>query len=111
MLKVLATSCRSHATFGTQLRRQLHAGEPASPLLRVLQGQNRRSPYLFRRFFCSDSSDGSDPVDAAGLEAKRVDAGEEEAESKSSSAIVPTIVRPEDCLTVSYFRNLLNLFY
>ncbi|KAL7082985.1 hypothetical protein ACP275_14G134300 [Erythranthe tilingii] len=99
MLKALTTRCSAHAAFGAQLRRHVPAGEPASPLLRVLRGQNRRSPYLFRRFFCSDSTDGSDPVDTAGLEAKRVDSGEEAAESKSS-AIVTTVVRPEDCLTV-----------
>ncbi|KAG8363897.1 hypothetical protein BUALT_Bualt19G0070300 [Buddleja alternifolia] len=97
MLKVLASRCSSQASFGAHLRQYVPAAEPVSPLLRVLRGQNRRSPYVVRRFFCSDSTDGSDPVDPAGSEAKQVEAGEE---SKASSAIVPTAIKPEDCLTV-----------
>ncbi|PIN09732.1 Endopeptidase La [Handroanthus impetiginosus] len=101
MLKVLASRCSSHVSVGARLRGYLPSGEAsASPLLRVLRGQNGRSPYVFRRFFCSDSTDGSDPVDPPGSEAKGVHQGEEGAESKSSSAIIPTVVRPEDCLTV-----------
>ncbi|KAH6757966.1 lon protease 1 [Perilla frutescens var. hirtella] len=89
MLKVLTTRCSSRAAFGAHIRR----GEPASPLLRLILGQNKGTPYILRRFFCSDSTDGSDPDDA-----KRVKSPDAAAES--SSAIVPTIVRPEDCLTV-----------
>ncbi|KAL0301414.1 UNVERIFIED_CONTAM: Lon protease, mitochondrial [Sesamum radiatum] len=98
MLKAL-TRCSSLVPLGAHLRGYVPAREPVSPLLRVPRGHNR-SPYLFRRFFCSDSTDGSDPVDPAGSEMKRVEAGEETPESKSSSAIVPTVVKPEDCLTV-----------
>lgn len=87
MLKVLTNRCSSHAAFGAHLRR----GEPPSPLLRLILGRNNRTPYIIRRFFCSDSTDGSDPDDA------RVKSPDD---SKSSSAIVPTLVRPEDCLTV-----------
>ncbi|KAL0311501.1 UNVERIFIED_CONTAM: Lon protease, mitochondrial [Sesamum angustifolium] len=97
MLKAL-TRCSSRVPLGAHLRGYVPAREPVSPLLRVPRGHNR-SPYLFRRFFCSDSTDGSDPVDPAGSEMKRVEAGEETPESKSSSAIVPTVVKPEDCLT------------
>lgn len=50
-------------------------------------------------FFCSDSTDGSEPVEPE-TEAKRPEVEGEEAESKSSSAIVPTVFRPEDYLTV-----------
>ncbi|KAL0328281.1 UNVERIFIED_CONTAM: Lon protease, mitochondrial [Sesamum calycinum] len=98
MLKAL-TRCSSRVPLGAHLRGYVPAREPVSPLLRVPRGHNR-SPYLFRRYFCSDSTDGSDPVDPAGSEMKRVEAGEETPESKSSSAIVPTVVKPEDCLTV-----------
>ncbi|GFP87922.1 lon protease homolog 1 mitochondrial [Phtheirospermum japonicum] len=100
MLKALTTSRSSYAYFGPQLRGYVPVGAPASPLLRALRGQNRRSPHHFRRFFCSDSSDGSDPVDPLGAEVKHIEVGGEATDSKSSSAIVPTVVRPEDCLTV-----------
>ena len=57
-----------------------------------------------RAFFCSDSDssgDGSDRV--VHVDSKAVESEGEEAESKSSSAIVPTNPRPEDYLTVSVF--------
>ncbi|KAL3638242.1 ATP-dependent serine protease [Castilleja foliolosa] len=101
MLKALTASRSSHAYFGPQLRRYVPVGAPASPLLQALRGQNRRSPHYFRRFFCSDSSDGSEPVDPEGAKViKHIEVGGEATDSKSSSAIVPTLVRPEDCLTV-----------
>lgn len=105
MLKALTTRCSSHVAFGTHLRR-LHvtAGEPASPLRRLILGQNKRSLFILRRF-CSDSSDGSTPDDGA----PRVKSGEDAAaESKLSSAIVPTVVRPEDCLTVGSYNSLVT---
>ncbi|KAL2469091.1 Lon protease-like protein 1 [Forsythia ovata] len=105
MLKVLTSTCRFHtgtSSFGAHLRSGTTV-ETASPILRVLsslRGTNRKSPYFYRRFFCSDSSDGSDPAEA-GSEAKALDgAAGEEANSKSSSAIVPTVFRTEDYLTV-----------
>ncbi|CAA0827276.1 Lon protease homolog 1- mitochondrial [Striga hermonthica] len=100
MLKALTARCSSHVYIGAHLRVPAPAGVPASPLLRVLRGQRGRSPVYFRRFFCSDSSDGTGPVDSTTSETKYIEVGEEAAESKSSSAIVPTVVRPEDCLTV-----------
>ncbi|KAK4382671.1 Lon protease1, mitochondrial [Sesamum angolense] len=109
MLKAL-TRCSSRVPLGAHLRGYVPAREPVSPLLRVPRGHNR-SPYLFRRFFCSDSTDGSDPVDPAGSEIKRVEAGEETPESKSSSAIVPTVVKPEDCLTVQKFSPQLSMLF
>ncbi|CAA2972664.1 Lon protease homolog, mitochondrial [Olea europaea subsp. europaea] len=105
MLKVLSSTCRFQAatsSFGSQLRPGSTA-ESASPILRVLnslRGTNKKSPYFYRRFFCSDSSDGSNPGET-GSKVKEVDgSGSEVAESKSSSAIVPTVFRPEDYLTV-----------
>ncbi|KAL2490409.1 Lon protease1 [Abeliophyllum distichum] len=105
MLKVLTSTCRFHtgtSSFGAHLRSGTTA-ETASPILRVLsslQGTNRKRPYLYRRFFCSDSSDGSDPAET-GSEAKALDGSAgEDANSKSSSAIVPTVFRTEDYLTV-----------
>ncbi|CAA2973373.1 lon protease homolog 1, mitochondrial-like [Olea europaea subsp. europaea] len=105
MLKVLSSTCRFQAatsSFGPQLRPG-STTESASPILRVLnslRGTNKRSPYFYRRFFCSDSSDGSNPGET-GSKVKEVDgSGSEVAESKSSSAIVPTVFRPEDYLTV-----------
>ncbi|KAL3515960.1 hypothetical protein ACH5RR_022862 [Cinchona calisaya] len=109
MLKAVASTClqsRFHVattSFNPHLRRST---ESNSPLLRVLGSvyrpncSNSRSPYFFRRFFCSDSSEGSDPVAESGAEAKRIEREGEDADSKSSAAIVPTVFKPEDCLTV-----------
>ncbi|XP_057963357.1 lon protease homolog 1, mitochondrial [Malania oleifera] len=105
MLKTLSSSClqgrfRSIATVCPPSVR--HGGVSSSSLLRALnslRGLNQENLYLGRRaFFCSDSSDGSEPGVEA--EAKAVEAETEEADSKSSSAIVPTNPRPEDYLTV-----------
>lgn len=122
MLKALASNClqgRLHnvtSTFQSNLR---HGTETKSPLLRVLsslRNSNRVNPNLYQRaFFCSDSSDGSDTV----VEIKRAEEGEE-VDSKSSSAIVPTVFRPEDYLTVSliypyslslYLSEIVQLLY
>lgn len=72
------------------------------PLLRALnsqRGKNGRSRHFYPRFFCSDASD---PVESTGSETTRVEsaAGEDAVEGNSSSAIVPTVFKPEDCLTV-----------
>ncbi|CAI9768913.1 unnamed protein product [Fraxinus pennsylvanica] len=101
MLKVLTSTHRFQAatSFGSQLRPG-PTSEDASPILRLLNslgGTNRKSPYFYRRFFCSNSSDGSNPAET-GSKVREVDG--EVAESKSSSAIVPTVFRPEDYLTV-----------
>ncbi|XP_047261674.1 lon protease homolog, mitochondrial-like isoform X2 [Capsicum annuum] len=95
MLKVLTSSCRFHAAFTPQVRR---GTESNTPLLQVLVSLRCSSPYLYRRFFCLDSTDGSE----LNSEARQAE-GEREggnADSKASAAIVPTVFRPEDCLTV-----------
>ncbi|KAG7556627.1 ATPase AAA-type core [Arabidopsis suecica] len=72
-----------------------------SPLFKALSqitGWNRRSGSLgHRAFFCSEPTDGEA---AAEVEAKAVESDSEGSDSKSSSAIVSTNPRPEDCLTV-----------
>ncbi|KAK4595383.1 hypothetical protein RGQ29_013726 [Quercus rubra] len=83
--------------------------DSASPILRAalsslgsLTRRSRSSDLVgHRAFFCSDSDssgDGSDRV--VHVDSKAVESEGEEAESKSSSAIVPTNPRPEDYLTV-----------
>lgn len=106
MLKALSSSClrgrfqSAPSALPSHLRRH---GTPSSALFGGVSGslRGRKSPSLCQRlFFCSDSTDGSDPA-GAGAEVKRVEVeGEEAADSKPSSAIVPTVFRPEDCLTV-----------
>ncbi|KAJ9681760.1 hypothetical protein PVL29_017913 [Vitis rotundifolia] len=101
MLKVI--SCSGLQGRFRNITPSLRQGTRSSaPLLRVLsqlRGVNRWSPNSCgRAFFCSDSSDVSDPV--VGAEGKAAEAAADEAESKASSAIVPTSPRPEDCLTV-----------
>ncbi|CAK9153672.1 unnamed protein product, partial [Ilex paraguariensis] len=101
---VLTSSCRFHTVTSTLQSNSRHVAESNSPLLRVLGslgGSNQRNSYLSRRFFCSDSTDGSEAE--PGSEAKRVEVAGEEADSNSSSAIVPTVFKPEDCLTVGVF--------
>lgn len=86
-----------------------------SPLFKALSqltGWNRRSASLgHRAFFCSEPTDGEAAVEA---EAKAVESDSEGSDSKSSSAIVPTNPRPEDCLTVSLIlyakRRIMALF-
>ncbi|KAL7237661.1 hypothetical protein ACSBR2_003880 [Camellia fascicularis] len=106
MLKALSSSClrlRFHSTPSSLPSHLRHGTDSNSPLLRVLdslRGSKRRNPNFCQRlFFCSDSTDGSEPVEPES-EAKRPEVEGEEAESKSSSAIVPTVFRPEDYLTV-----------
>jgi Lon-like ATP-dependent protease len=50
-----------------------------------------------RAFFCSEPTNGEAAAEA---ETKAVESDSEVSDSKSSSAIVPTNPRPEDCLTV-----------
>ncbi|CAN4124993.1 unnamed protein product [Withania somnifera] len=96
MLKVLTSSClqnRLHAVT-TQVR---HGAVSNTTLLQVLSS-NRRGPYLHGRFFCSDSTDGSQPNSEAKQPEAQTEGGD--ADSKASAAIVPTVFKPEDCLTV-----------
>lgn len=104
MLKLIRPQIRPHVSttpFCTRLR---HGTESNSSLLPVLSSFKNpctsRGSYFYRRFFSSDSTDGCDPALESGSEAKRVESEGEDAQSKSSSAIVPTVFRPEDCLTV-----------
>ncbi|KAF3454122.1 hypothetical protein FNV43_RR04569 [Rhamnella rubrinervis] len=101
MLKLLSSSSclpsRVHNIAASAIR--TGSSDSTVPLLRVLNsltGLTRKSPNLGRHaFFSSDSSDGSEQV--VEIDIKRSESG---AESKSSSAIVPTNPRPEDYLTV-----------
>ncbi|KAH7676566.1 Lon protease bacterial/eukaryotic-type protein [Dioscorea alata] len=101
MLKILSLSCLQ-GRFRTQPTRLPHSywngGDSRSPLSRVLRslrsGDGANAVYYRRVFFCSESGGGGDqPIEAKAVE-------EVEAESKASSAIVPTNPRPEDYLTV-----------
>ncbi|KAG8099029.1 hypothetical protein GUJ93_ZPchr0013g35310, partial [Zizania palustris] len=78
--------------------------EVRSPLLRVLGAlRGGRVSTLGRKArFCSNSSGSDSEAAAAAAEAKAEDAvaAEGEADGKTSSAILPTSPRPEDCLTV-----------
>lgn len=108
MLKVLSSSCfqgRLQSVFARFPAAVGHGGEGRSPLFRVLgslRNPSGGSPVFGRRvFFYSESSDGSDPPPAEDASASAVEGGgAEEAESKASSAIIPTNPRPEDYLTV-----------
>ncbi|GFS38936.1 lon protease 1 [Actinidia rufa] len=99
MLKALSSSCLRGRFTASALPSCVRLNSPARRVVASISGSNRRNPNLWRRFFCSDSSDGSEPIEAV-AESKRVEVEGEEAESKSSSAIVPTVFRPEDYLTV-----------
>ncbi|XP_038980261.1 lon protease homolog, mitochondrial-like [Phoenix dactylifera] len=108
MLKVLSSSFFQGRlqSLSTRFPAALgHGGEGRSPLLRVLgslRNPSGGSPVFGRRvFFCSEPGDGSDPPPAEDASAAAAEGGgAEEAESKASSAIIPTNPRPEDYLTV-----------
>lgn len=102
MLKVLSSSSRFYnhvsARTTTAIR---HGSESPTPLLRLLNSLRRSSspnPNLYcLRFFCSDSSDASDPA----ADAKALDGDStKEAESKSSASIVPAVFKPDECFQV-----------
>ncbi|WOG86855.1 hypothetical protein DCAR_0206074 [Daucus carota subsp. sativus] len=101
MLKTLKSTCvqaRLHG-FTTPFQSHLRYGSSqiTSPLLRMVNSVRNLNPSLNKRvYFCTDSSDGSSVV----MESKGVEEGAAEADSKSSSAMVPTVFRPEDYLTV-----------
>ncbi|KAG5580895.1 hypothetical protein H5410_051522 [Solanum commersonii] len=103
MLKVLTSSClqnRFHAvttSFTPQVRRGTESNTPLLQVLGSLRSSNSIGPYLYRRFFCSDSTDGSEPNSEAKQVEGEIEVGD--ADSKASAAIVPTVFRPEDCLT------------
>lgn len=98
MLKLLSSSASRAHHLTPAIR--VGSAQVESPLFKALSqltGWNRRSTSLGHRvFFCSEPTDG-----AAEAEAKTAESDSEGSDSKSSSAIVPTNPRPEDCLTVS----------
>ncbi|KAL9280753.1 Lon protease 1 [Arabidopsis thaliana] len=100
MLK-LFTSSASRVHHLTPAIRVVGSSPVESPLFKALSqitGWNRRSASVgHRAFFCSEPTDGEAAAEA---EAKAVESDSEVSDSKSSSAIVPTNPRPEDCLTV-----------
>ncbi|KAM2468619.1 hypothetical protein FF1_010277 [Malus domestica] len=104
MLKLLSSSSsclqgRIHS-LGPNLGLRPGPTELASPFLRVISSLTglTRPSSVGRAYFCSDGKDGSDQV--AEIEVKKAEAEGEAAESKSSSAIVPTNPRLDDYLTV-----------
>lgn len=103
MLKLFSSSASRVHHLTPAIRAGAGPRSVESPLLKALSqltGLNRRSNSLGHRvFFCSDSA--SDAESAAEAEAKVAESDAEGSDSKSSSAIVSTNPRPEDCLTVS----------
>ncbi|GMG99775.1 hypothetical protein Nepgr_001615 [Nepenthes gracilis] len=106
MLKVLSHSCQFHnfafPFHSTAIR---HGAEPGTPLFRVLsqlRGFIRPNPNFYRRaFFCSESGDGPEsPSVVEAAAAKAIEGEPDEAESKSSAAMVPAVFKPEECFTV-----------
>ncbi|XP_078159741.1 lon protease homolog, mitochondrial-like [Carex rostrata] len=103
MLRVLTSTSLQSRLRHIPLKQCTNCGESvsSSPLLRVLSSlrsnNGRETGNNWRRvFYCSESSE-NEADSVAEAEAK---AGEEEADSKTAGAIVPTKPRPEDCLTV-----------
>jgi len=100
MLK-LFTSSASRVHHLTPVSRVVGSSPVECPLFKALSqitGWNRRSTSLgHRAFFCSEPTNGEAAAEA---ETKAVESDSEVSDSKSSSAIVPTNPRPEDCLTV-----------
>lgn len=102
MLKALTSSCLNARSYTKTLHSKLRHGVESSnsPLLRLLDSlrgdSNRINPNFCKRaFFCSDST--TDGSEEAAAEVKKA---EVEEASKSSSAIVPTVIKPDDYLTV-----------
>ncbi|KAL8170787.1 hypothetical protein V2J09_022591 [Rumex salicifolius] len=102
MLKVLSPSSRFYNHVSARTTSAVrHGSEPRTPLLRLLNSlrhSNSPNPNLYcLRFFCSNSSDGSDPaVDSKPAEGDPT----KEAESKSSATIVPAVFKPDECFQV-----------
>ncbi|XP_010455047.2 PREDICTED: lon protease homolog 1, mitochondrial-like isoform X2 [Camelina sativa] len=100
MLKLFTSSASRvhHLTPAIRVGSTSPVESPLFKALSQLTGWNRRSASLGQRaFFCSEPTDGEAAAEA---EAKAVESDSEGSDSKSSSAIVPTSPRPEDCLTV-----------
>ena len=117
MLKVFSSSTASRAHHHLSPAIRPGASSVESPFFKALShltGLNRRSTSLGGRrvFFCSDNASDAAAAAAAEAEAKAAESDSDGADAKSSSAIVPTNPRPEDCLTVSSncIQTQLNLY-
>ncbi|CAN8265279.1 unnamed protein product [Cochlearia groenlandica] len=94
MLKLFSSRSHHRLTPATRVG-SAQVDSPLFKSLSQLTGLNRRSNSLGHRvFFCSE------PTDGAAAEAKAAESDSEGSDSKSSSAIVATNPRPEDCFTV-----------
>ncbi|CAN7004119.1 unnamed protein product [Brassica oleracea var. botrytis] len=105
MLKLFSSSTASRAHHHLSPAIRPGASSVDSPFFKALShltGLNRRSTSLGGRrvFFCSDNASDAAAAAAAEAEAKAAESDSDGADAKSSSAIVPTNPRPEDCLTV-----------
>lgn len=107
MLKVLSNSCRfynafvSHSLSSAIARNRSESSTPLHRVFSSLPGLTRPNPNLYHRaFFCSDSSSSSSSDGSDSETGKSAVAEAEDAESRSSNAILPTVFRPEDCFTV-----------
>lgn len=107
MLKAFSSSLLQHRFQRIPAGFSGHEGGRNTPLFRILgslRSSNGGNSVLCKRvFFCSESGDGSDPVEDAKPAVEVESAANENAEevdSKASSAIVPTNPRPEDYLKV-----------
>nr|XP_010938290.1 lon protease homolog, mitochondrial [Elaeis guineensis] len=107
MLKALLASCRLPCLPPTIPARLRNGREAKSPMVRVLGSMRYPSFRILvssrKAFFRSASGDGADRLGDGKVvgEVEIAEGGEaEDAESKASSAIVPTNPRPEDYLTV-----------
>ncbi|CAN7125490.1 unnamed protein product [Brassica rapa subsp. narinosa] len=105
MLKLFSSSTASRAHHHLSPAIRPGASSVESPFFKALShltGLNRRSTSLGGRrvFFCSDNASDAAAAAAAEAEAKAAESDSDGADAKSSSAIVPTNPRPEDCLTV-----------
>ncbi|KAF3778335.1 Lon protease-like protein [Nymphaea thermarum] len=103
MLKILAAPSlrgRLHRLPSGLSLHTSNVGQGQRSLFRVLgalRGNNGVTPASRVRAFCSDANEGSETAEAKD---EPVAKGAEEADSKSSTAMVPTNPKPEDYLTV-----------
>ncbi|CAH9073931.1 unnamed protein product [Cuscuta epithymum] len=104
MLKVLTSISRynsASSAFSHHARPYRDSNSPLNRVLSSIRSSRQKGTYFRTRFFCSDNTNGPDPPAEAGAEAKQ---GEVEvegaAEATNSAAMVPTVFRPEDCLSV-----------
>ncbi|CAH9145044.1 unnamed protein product [Cuscuta epithymum] len=104
MLKVLTSISHynsASSAFSHHARPYRDSNSPLNRVLSSIRSSRQKGTYFCTRFFCSDNTNGPDVPAEAGAEAKQ---GEVEvegaAEATNSAAMVPTVFRPEDCLSV-----------